>query len=258
MAIFARNDGNGNVTIYGASAVSDGQGHVTLLEDEYEVGDVIAEDEVSLALVDTSEYATHSEIEQTAESISLAVVEVEERVTVSESRIEQLADSISSMVRTGDETSLVKQDANGLFYFDISAIQEAADATSSSLSELLKSIGDIGYEDGETLLGNLAKMESALESIGVKTEYIGQSTYEADDGNEEPCLVLGETDSQFKLLVTNKRIVFIEGSTETTYIKDNTLVTNNVEVKHEIRQGRWMWKARTNGNLGLAWIGGDE
>ena len=73
MAIFASSDGNGHVTVYGAKAISDGQGHVTLLADEVEEGEVIAEDEVSLSLVDTSGYATHSEVEQTAESISLTV-----------------------------------------------------------------------------------------------------------------------------------------------------------------------------------------
>ena len=73
MAIFASNDGKGNITIYGASAVSDGQGHVTLLADEYEEGEVIAEDEVSLSLVDTSEYATSTEVTQTAEGLEVKI-----------------------------------------------------------------------------------------------------------------------------------------------------------------------------------------
>lgn len=73
MAIFASSDGNGNVTVYGASAISDGQGHVTLLADEVEEGEVIAEDEVSLSLVDTSGYASKSEMQQTAESITATV-----------------------------------------------------------------------------------------------------------------------------------------------------------------------------------------
>lgn len=73
MAIFASSDGNGHVTVYGAKAISDGQGHVTLLADEIEEGEVIAEDEVSLSLVDTSGLASKSELKQTADSIMATV-----------------------------------------------------------------------------------------------------------------------------------------------------------------------------------------
>lgn len=188
-----------------------------------------------------------------AGAVQNSVDDMGERVTASESVIQQLADSVSSIVRSGDETSLVKQDESGLFYFDIEALQSSADESAKNLADLLKAIGDIDADDEETLLGKLSKLESELTAIGLKTEYVTVSTY---DG--EPCIILGETDSVFKLLITNTRIVFLEGSTETTYIKDNTLVTNNVEVKNEIKQGSWAWKARPNGNLGLVWIGGDN
>lgn len=183
--------------------------------------------------------------------VQRSVDDIDKRVTSSESVIQQLADSISTIVRSGDETSLVKQDEDGLFYFDIEALQNSADASANSIANLLKAIGDIDPDSEETLLGKLDKLEVELTAVGIKTEYVTVSTYE-----DEPCIILGETDSDFKLLITNTRIVFMDGSNETTYIKDNTLVTNNVEVKDELRQGAWMWKARPNGNLGLVWIGG--
>lgn len=71
-----------------------------------------------------------------------------------------------------------------------------------------------------------------------------------------PCIELGESDSDYKVLITNKAILFKEGSTAPTKIHDNTLVTNNVEVKSELRQNNWAWSVRSNGNLGLTWKGG--
>lgn len=191
--------------------------------------------------------------DKAADRVQGSVDDVEVRVTASESSLEQLANSISSIVRSGEETSLVKQDESGLFYFDIEALQSSADASASSIADIMKAIGDIDPDSEETLLGKLDGMTETLTALGIKTEYVNVSTYE-----DEPCIILGETDSTFKLLITNTRIVFLEGSTETTYIKDNTLVTNNVEVKEDIRHGRWAWKNRPNGNLGLVWIGGDE
>lgn len=196
-------------------------------------------------------YTTKEELDNAASEVQGSTDDLAERVTASESVIEQLSDSIASMVRSGDETSLVKQDESGLYYFDIAALQESADATAENLGDLLATLGEFNLEEGETLLGKLAKMESALDAVGLKTEYVTVGTYE-----DEPCIILGESDSEFKLLITNTRIVFQEGSTDTTYIKDNTLVTNNIEVEDEIRQGQWRWMARDNGNLGLIWIGG--
>ena len=39
------------------------------------------------------------------------------------------------------------------------------------------------------------------------------------------------------------------------YIFKNTLHTENIEVKDEIRQGGFVWKVRKNGNYGLSWKG---
>ena len=53
----ATHDGAGNVVIRGCSATYDGAGNVTLTVNDADSGIVIAEDEISLSLVDTSEEA---------------------------------------------------------------------------------------------------------------------------------------------------------------------------------------------------------
>lgn len=71
-----------------------------------------------------------------------------------------------------------------------------------------------------------------------------------------PCIELGESDSDFKLLITNKRIMFMDGSNEVTYISNQALNIKKAVIEEELVQGRFAWKARPNGNLGLQWIGG--
>lgn len=169
-----------------------------------------------------------------------------------ESVVEQLASSIASLVRGEDGSSLVMQDDNGLFYFDIEGLKSSAESSAANLAKLMEALGEVESKDGKTLVEKLDEMEDVLTGLGFKTEYVNVDV----DENGNPMIVLGETDSDSKLLITNTRFVFMEGSNETTYIKDNTLVTNNVEVKDELRQGMWMRKSRPNGNLGLVWIGG--
>ena len=53
----ATHDGKGNVTLYGGTATHDNAGNVVLTITATETGAVIAEDEISLSLVDTSEEA---------------------------------------------------------------------------------------------------------------------------------------------------------------------------------------------------------
>ena len=46
----------------------------------------------------------------------------------------------------------------------------------------------------------------------------------------------------------------MEGANAPTKIYNNTLVTENIEVKQELRQGGFVWVLH-GGNLGLMWKG---
>lgn len=196
----------------------------------------------------------------TANAAQSATEGLENRMEIAESTILQLSNSISQFVRDANGSSLVQQDANGLTYYNLSDIQEAIGNNSDGLNALDALVGaweeyckNEGNE-GTTLTQFISNMKGTLDAHGLTLEYVHTGTYtNSETGNKEPCIELGESDSDFKLLITNTRIVFMEGSTETTYIKDNTLVTNNVEVKNELRQGGWVWTVRQNGNYGLTW-----
>lgn len=77
-------------------------------------------------------------------------------------------------------------------------------------------------------------------------------TYVNENGETEPSIEFSENSTDFKVVITNKRILFQEGGQTPTYIYDNTLVTENIEVKQELRQGGWVREIR-NDCLCLVW-----
>lgn len=212
---------------------------------------------------------TADDAANTASTAKSGVESLEPRVVATESSIIQLSDSITQFVRGANGSNLLQQDQNGLTYFDFSSFQAALDANTTGLGTANDIIGawqkycEDEKKENTTLTEFIKTMKGTLDAHGTTLEYVTIGTYKnPDTGNEEPCIELGETDSNFQLLITNTRIVFMDGSTETTYIKDNTLVTNNVEVKDDLRQdhivdgviqGRYVWSIRKNGNYGLAW-----
>ena len=90
----------------------------------------------------------------------------------------------------------------------------------------------------------------ALKQTVFIAEYVKISTYE-----DEPCIELGEADSDFKMRITNTQIVFMEGSGVVAHITNQSLHIKKAVVEEELQQGGFVWKARANGNLGLIWKG---
>lgn len=102
----------------------------------------------------------------------------------------------------------------------------------------------------DTIMYDVNGNQHSIADLGIIGEYIKISTYEG-----EPCIELGETDSDFKLLITNTRIMFMEGSGVPAYINNQSLFIKKAVIEEELQQGQFVWKARANGNLGLVWKG---
>lgn len=175
-----------------------------------------------------------------------------ERISEAESKIQQLADSISLLVRNGDsaEGSMLKVDANGMYYFDISGINETLANATDNLNDLEGIVLDAN--------GKIDVLNSAAEALRKRTEYVSSYT----DENDQPCLELGEGDSKFKVYITNTEIRFADGTTIPAYINRQMLVIEKTMIKNELQfgddeeegiEGVWVWKRRSNGNLGLMW-----
>ena len=183
--------------------------------------------------------ATGDDLENVQSSAALT----EERVGTAETLIQQLSDSISMLVTDGNGESLMTQTANG-WTFSTSQIQDIVDTTSENLDSLTNEVGDINSTVGI--------LQQAVNDLGVLSDYVKITTYE-----NEPCIELGEIDSDFKLLITNTRIMFMEGTGVPAYINNQSLFISKAVIEEELQQGKFVWKARSNGNLGLIWKGGN-
>lgn len=182
--------------------------------------------------------------QSTADNAQSTADSNEERVTAAESAIQQLSDSISMLVTDGNGTSLMTQTENG-WTFSVANIQNAVDSASENIDTLNQELGDVN--------STVNVLQQAVNDLGEIADYVEIKVYEG-----EPCIELGESDSDFKLMITNTRIMFKVGSDVPTYIHNKGLATENIEVENELRQGGFVWKIRSNGNLGLIWKGADE
>lgn len=187
-------------------------------------------------------------LEQDVDSITTTVAshtaqltETDEELTVVQSVIGQLTDSISMLVTDGNGTSLMTQTEDG-WTFSTADIQAAVDRTSESLSELTEQCGNTDAA--------VAVLQQSVRDLGIMAEYIKIGTYEG-----EPCIELGEGDSNFKLLITNTRIMFMDGSDIPAYINNKSLYIKKAVIEEELHQGGYAWVTRSNGHLSLVWKG---
>ena len=135
---------------------------------------------------------------------------------------------VDGQVNIGDATNFIKyiRDDNGDYHLTISA---------------------------DTILYDINGNQRSIADLGVIGEYIHITTY-----NDKPCIELGESDSDFKLLITNTEIVFMEGSDVPAYFSNQSLYIKKAVIEEELQHGQFVWKTRDNGNLGLMWVGGDS
>lgn len=182
-----------------------------------------------------------TEAQTSADNAQSTADETGSRVTAAETLLQLLADSISMLVTDGNGESLMTQTENG-WTFSTGQIQNTIDTTSENLDALTNTVGNVSSTVGI--------LQQAVDDLGILSEYVKITTYE-----DEPCIELGETDSDFKLLITNTRIMFMEGTGVPAYINNQSLYIRKAVIEEELQQGEFVWKARSNGNLGLIWKG---
>jgi hypothetical protein len=102
----------------------------------------------------------------------------------------------------------------------------------------------------ESITYALNGKQYSIADLGTIGDYIHIGTYE-----DEPCIELGEADSNFKLIITNTRIMFMEDSDIPAYINNQSLNIKKAVIEEELQQGSFVWKIRSNGNMGLVWKG---
>lgn len=156
--------------------------------------------------------------------------------------IQQLSDSISTLVVDETGESLMTQDGDR-WLFSMGSFRETLNSVSSDLNTLTEDVGDTK--------NTVDVLNQAVNDLGALKDYIAITTY-----NNQPCIELGEYDSDFKLRITNTEIQFVEGTSVPAYLSNQKLYITKAEITEELQQGEFVWKARSNGNLGLIWKGG--
>lgn len=135
----------------------------------------------------------------------------------------------------------------GTCTFNISDLENAINLANSSLSSLSGQM--------DSTVSTVTAIQQAVDDFGLIGGYIYiDEEFDIGDGDTAPAIVLGESDSEFKVVITNKQIAFMEGSAVPAYISGQTLIAQKVEVKQELKQGGFSWVTH-DGNLGLVWTG---
>lgn len=205
----------------------------------------IATDGLIRSLTDS---ATSSQVKQAQNDANEAngkADATEERVTVAESTLKQLSDSISMLVTDSNGSSMMTQTSDG-WTFNIGAITNAIDNASNNIDSLASSLSQANHTINN--LNNLAN------DLSKKTAYINMTT----DSSGSPCIELGKAGNAFKVRITNTSVDFIEGSSKIAYVSNQALFIEKAIIKNELQIGEkrgFIWKTRSNGNLGLRWFG---
>lgn len=190
-----------------------------------------------------------------------------------ETAIEEVSDSVTNVAEEASDAA----NANANAINDARLIIDALNATLSTLitgqnGESLMTQTDTGWSfsmknildtlndssaDIDSLNGSLTDVNTQIDTLNSittdlaeYTEYIEFGTY-----NGQPCILLGEHDSPFKLRITNDAIQFEEGSTIPAYINSGSMYINKAVIEEELQQGSFAWVTRANGNYGLVWKG---
>lgn len=175
------------------------------------------------------------------DSVKSAAEAAQETASTAETLIKQLTDNISMLVTDGNGTSLMTQTEDG-WTFSTASIKTSVASAAESLSSLTEELGDANNA--------IDVLRQAVDDLGEIAEYVKIGTYE-----DEPCIELGDSDSEFKMRITNTRILFMEGSNVVAHISNQSLHIKKAVIEEELQQGDFVWQIRSNGNLGLIWKG---
>lgn len=63
-----------------------------------------------------------------------------------------------------------------------------------------------------------------------------------------------EGEDDFKLVIRNDRISFLQNNVEVAYLSNNKLYVTDIHVTGSFRQGNFVWQQRENGNYGIRYV----
>lgn len=190
----------------------------------------------------------------------------EGRVTTVESSIETMNGEIS-LKATKEEVSTTVSNLNG----SIGDIQTSLDDTNSNLSDLQTNY-DSTYKvvtENNTKISELLQTADgwtmSFETLtNTVTELNGRLTSEVDERYEYIRFVDGDIylgkqveagEDDLQLVISNEKISFQLNGSEVAYFSDDALYVTTIYVTRSLRFGNFEFAERSNGNMGLRWVG---
>ena len=229
---------NGSVTFTGVAGMVPTNFEITKVQ--LEAGNKATDWNLAPEDVQSDIDGAHDEASEANGKIDAQIPVIEEHTA----SIGVLEDTIASLVTDENGSSLMTQTSDG-WRFDISSIQRAIDDAAADIDAADRKMDTINQlaDTANRMANDVAK----------KTAYITMKT----DSSGKPVMELGETNSPFKVRITNTSIDFLQGSQKIAYITNHQLYIESSVVTDELMIGEgtgWIWKRRDNGNLGLRYI----
>lgn len=101
-----------------------------------------------------------------------------------------------------------------------------------------------------------ANTKASVADLQALTEHVKIGTYtDPETSQVEPSIELAEGDSDFKQILTNTKVLFMDGSDVATRLDTEGITAINARIKEELRLGGFIWTSRANGNCGMMWKG---
>lgn len=186
-----------------------------------------------------------------ADSAQDSADQAKEQAAEAESSVQILKDSISMLITDSNGESMMTQTSDG-WTFNMSQIEENIDTAMNGLDELAGTVSEANQ--------TISELDSLTKDLIEKTAYITMA--QDDEGN--PYIELGRSDVEsselnFKVRITNTSMDFMQGTSRIAYVSNNMLYIEKALIKNELQIGEgtgFIWKKRSNGNMGLRWVGG--
>ena len=162
--------------------------------------------------------------------------EVENLDNENKALLELMESRISTLIKDANGQSMMVQTADG-WEFSMQSILETLSTNSTKVDELEQSASQT-----ESSIGQVQGVVAELEK---KTTRIRAGTLD----NGEPYIELGAEESDFRLIITNTKILFMEGTEYPAYMTNKTMVIGKANIEKQLQVGSLSWVKRANKHI---------
>lgn len=170
-------------------------------------------------------------------------VELTDKDTELTSQIEFIKNSLTTLIKDEKGESMVQQTENG-WEFSMKSFIETLNSNSEK-------VGKLESESNQTK-SDVEQMDVLVKQLEEKTTYIRMGQL---DG--EACIILGSEDSDFRLVITQTNIRFMEGNESPAYMSNKTMVITKAYIKDQLQIGTMAWVKRANGHISFMGVRDD-